>query len=942
MAQSKPISYSQIAEPNLLDPLKKELEQVNKLLGITEDNLKSVVIEAAKVAKQTPLDSFSNLEKVEKGIQDATKAIKGLDKIEKDRLKLQERLTELDDDRVKANFDLREQIRLQTKELRDNAKAAAASGDAYEQLKKETNDAQKEAKRLSVEFGENSNQANEAVKRFEDLDDQLSRVNKRMRDGRRDVGLYEKGTKQLTRAFKAFASATIVLKSLELIQNAVSQNSEGAAEFQKIWVRVTATFQVVGSRLADAFKLIQVDTNAFVVNLQLQFAKITNVFKGNSGEVEKLQKEYDNLKKESDDLKKESGGLSSIFSGLGAEIQDLIDKNVEAVDKTLEYRKAIVANQEALANQIQTQREAQAAFEDDSTSLEEQIMSGIRYRESLRETQKIEAEIAKSRQRIAELNAQANPFSLEARENLATANSELSMLLADQIETISNVEKEIQKLRNDTTELSLDFYIDDAQNRIDTNQRIIDDETQTFKRRRELLNQNDREREEANNLRAQAFNDTLQQQFEKEVRLLEERINRQEGLEKEATKRQLDLLKERGASQIDFEKILRLESSESVLQEVKNAQLSEQLAIRALEIIRERRTEIQDNAEAQRDLNRAESESNLLLNDTLLQQEALNKLQKEGVDLESVLNELSDKRLQNDIDNLKSRLIIAEVGSAEFISLNQELNDKLIEQDQKRLEKEKKIEDERKKAREKSGQAAQASFELLNELATKRSDSEIEAIDSEIEAQQRKINRLSELAAEGDEDAQNNIALTQQRQDELELRRQRQLERQQRQELAFTAIQTYTAKVEANDPSPLASTISDISVLRAFVDSLPGFYEGSEKVSDDLIATVPGKDGHVIRVDGSERILTGQQNSLVGNMSNMELAMLANKSKNEVRNVIDSQLIVSEIRELKQVTKNKPTYLGMDYDPILELVTRKVQKANKLEKIHRKTGGIWG
>jgi len=193
MAESKPIKYSQIAEPNLLDPLKKELIEVNKLLGVTEESLKSVVEEAAKIAKQTPLTSFENLEKVEKGLKDTKTAVEQLDKVERDRKKLNDRIEELDDKRIKTNFDLREQIRLQTKVLRDNAKEAADSGNAYTKLTKATNEAQKDFKKLAAEFGANSKQAKTARDAFENLDEQLREINEAAKDGRRDVGRYEKG-----------------------------------------------------------------------------------------------------------------------------------------------------------------------------------------------------------------------------------------------------------------------------------------------------------------------------------------------------------------------------------------------------------------------------------------------------------------------------------------------------------------------------------------------------------------------------------------------------------------------------------------------------------------------------------------------------------------------------------------------------------------------------
>lgn len=923
MADSKKISYDDIAERKLLDPLKKELEEVNKLLEMTENNLKGVVSEAAKIAKATPLDSFENIEQVEKSIEDTTKAIKELDKVEKDRIKLQERLAQLDDERVKANFDLREQIRRQTKELRDDARAAAESGDAYRVLVRQTNAAQAEYKRLMAEVGGSSKELKEARRNFERLDKELRAINDSAKDGRRDVGRYEKGVKSLNKTFKAFAAATVVLKILELLQNSISQNSEGAAEFEKIWVQVTTVIEVFGRRVVEAFPIIRARIENFFVSVQIGFLEFRESVNSAIDSVkeffgadttsgaEDFSKRIAELRKEQAELAKTADGdLAAAFAGLGAEIEDLTNKKVQLIDDTLRYRREIVALEQDIANLIPEQEKLRAEFENDSASLEEQIRAGVAFREQLQERFRIEETIAARRLRLAQQNAAANSVSVDAQEELSQATIEYNQLIADQAGEIAATEREIQKLRDDAVQLNLDFYVDDAQNRIDTNARIIADETQTFERRRELLEANGKEIERANDLRADALNQSL---------------------------------RERGKAELDFEDLRKRQSSEEIARIIRESGISEPLAIRALEIIRERRTELQDLAEAQRDLSMAEAESRDIQSDIVLQQRALNRLEEEGVDLEMVLNELAEARLKNDISNLRARIALAEEGSAEFITLNQELNDKLLEQDQARLDKEKKLQQERLKDLAKFGEAAQKAFTLLSDIADDRAEKRLEAIDAEINAEEARAQRLQELADQGNEDAENNLALSERRQAELEAQRQRQIERQQRQELAFTAIQTYASKVQAGDPNPLASTISDISVLRAFVNSLPGFYEGSEKVGDDLAATIPGKDGHVIRVDGSERIMTGWQNSLVGPMTNTELAMLALKERNRsAKKEANSMFIVKELQELKKVTRDKPVYLGSDYDKIAGAVVDKIKKGTKLERVHRKNGGIWG
>ena len=566
------------------------------------------------------------------------------------------------------------------------------------------------------------------------------------------------------------------------------------------------------------------------------------------------------------------------------------------------YRRQIVGLQTDIAELIPTQERLRAGFEDDSASLEEQIRAGVAFRASLQETQRLEEQIASRRLRLAQENAVANRNNIAAQEELAQATIEYNQLIADQAAEITATERELQKLRDDVTQLNLDFYIDDFDNRKTVNERIIADETQTFERRRQLLEENLRGAEEVFDLEEAALNKSLE---------------------------------ERGKAQLDFDELRQKSSSEEIARIIQESGISEPLAIRALEVLRERRTFLQDNAESQRDLNAAEAESRLLQNDILLQQEALNRLEEEGVDLQLVLRELSDARLQNDIENLRERIAVAEEGSEEFIRLNQELNDKLLEQDQNALE-------QRKEELMRFAEGAREAFSLLSDITEERAQRRIEAIDEELAAEEERAQRLRELAAEGNEDAEQNLALNEQRQAEIELRRQQQIQRQERQELAFAAIQTYAGKVQAGDPNPLASTISDISVLRAFINALPGFFEGSEKVGDDLDPTISGRDGHIIRVDGSERILTGAQNQLIGKMSNNELAMLAHKENTRSRKAEYGGAVVKEIQELKRITKEKPVYLGSDYDKIADAVISKIRKGNTLERVHKKNGGIWG
>lgn len=301
--------------------------------------------------------------------------------------------------------------------------------------------------------------------------------------------------------------------------------------------------------------------------------------------------------------------------------------------------------------------------------------------------------------------------------------------------------------------------------------------------------------------------------------------------------------------------------------------------------------------------------------------------------------EHNNELLENEISFLESKAKIQELSLKEEEKLSQlrldlakNEADQLAELQEKQLEKLK--------------EATEAVLSIVGDAISKAFEKRISEIDKEISAEEKRADRLRELAAQGNEDAQNNLAVTQKRQAELALQRERQLQKQKQSELALAAVETYSSKVTSGDKNPLASTIADVALLQAFVASLPAFYEGSERVGDDLNPTMSGKDGHLIRVDGDERILNPAQSKLIPkDMSNMQLAMLAsNAQKTTTINGGNGNnaALISEIKDLKRITESKPVYMGRDYDSNRKAITDTIASKGKLERRHRKNGSIWG
>lgn len=923
MAADK-LKYSDL-DSGALDKLNANLVEAKKnvedLIGAT----KGLVKENAKLA-QTESKTFDNVEQIketEEAINKVEKAVKDLDTLERKKLKLEQQLVEISDERAKRNAILTEQLKQRRKELREEAKEAINNRNAYQNLVKATNDAQKEFKELATVFGANSKEAAEARKRFTALDDKLRQVNEAAKDGRRDVGRYRIATEKLNNSLKKFGvgagAILIITKAFEGLQNVIGNNAEAGAGLQKVLGSVTVTFTVLLSRLVKAFPIfISLAEDGFnsltkgfkssLLEVKIFWAETKSVFGSGSDEIKKLKKELADLEKEGQSSGKSFDDLLKVFEGMPEEIEKTVKANNRLVDSTLAVRKENIVLQKEIDKRLKTQAELQNAADNENNSLLDRISAQEKLIKQTEEIDKFETQLAKNRVRLAEQNVRVFKDSIDAREELAQANTELINLEVQQFAERKAQLTELSTLEADVLEQRLDFLIDNFDNQKTINERIIGDEKTTFEERQRLQAENERLATESYDAQLAAFNERLAKQ---------------------------------GKAQLDFEKLVNESDSRLIAQEALNAGLSERLTTRLLEVIRERRTVLQDNVEAQQDLNDAVKESNELEQETALNLETVNKLKEEGVDVELVLQQLEEKRLQMEIQNLQTRIALAKDGSEERIDLEKQLSEKLLEQQQKRLEKEKEKEEKAAEQRKEIQEGVASFLEKLNEKVFNK---RISKIDEELEKEKEREDELRELARQGVQDAENNLAVTQKRQAELEREREQALKRQKAFELGLAAARAYSANVATGEGNALVKTITDISLLEAFIDNLAGFYEGTEMVSKDLNPTLKtGKDDYIIRVDGQERIFNPAQNKAISNLGsnlgNWELVRYAQIGKTldaQNANLGDNLAVLHAVNGVKKAIESKPSYLGREYDRTERSVIDSYQEKGRVTRKHYK------
>jgi hypothetical protein len=283
---------------------------------------------------------------------------------------------------------------------------------------------------------------------------------------------------------------------------------------------------------------------------------------------------------------------------------------------------------------------------------------------------------------------------------------------------------------------------------------------------------------------------------------------------------------------------------------------------------------------------------------------------------------------------------IEEKEKAELVGLENEKknNEKFLEDV---FANSKKNDEKRAKLRdEEIDRAAQTSVKMLtifeNELKEKQRLAE-EGYNKEISDREQAIDIQRRLAEAG---KANTLAFEEAEKARLEREREEEKKKEIKRQKAIAFFKAYASYVEKDPNTALTNAIRDTVLAETIAGA---FFEGSEKIENDLNpAFNTGKDDYLVRVDGQERVLTGEQNKLVGNMSNDELAKLAFAHQNGfikagatpdvfAENIKQSatlmQLInvTKELQEIKNVIYNKPE-TSFEFDKYGDYIKTTIEK----------------
>ncbi len=375
---------------------------------------------------------------------------------------------------------------------------------------------------------------------------------------------------------------------------------------------------------------------------------------------------------------------------------------------------------------------------------------------------------------------------------------------------------------------------------------------------------------------------------------------------------------------------LDLLAKELALAERKN-----ELAQSELEFNRSGTDELNAAAEAEADLFRLQTRRFTRAKEL---QSELNRARKQGQ------IEIGEDVVDDEDEGIDAEL----AREAESFKVEEEANKKRLKEEQKFQDEmaaiadeaiaddiEKTEEAERKKAelRKKQIEEAQQLITNLSDSLDKVSDKRIEKIEREQEANDKAIEEQQRRAEQG---LSNTLAFEQQKQAELEKSKEEEQKKAERRAKVLAYLSLFTEFSKENPNTAAGKALAQVAVAET-VSGL--FYEGTEKVEDDIAGKplFPGRDGYVIRVDGSERIMTGAQNNRLGGISNEDLVSIAEDSKNPQVIGIDSSGITQRLDMVIKAVQSSG--VNVQWDGLENRIETKV--INGVKKItHHKRGRI--
>lgn len=1001
----------------LLEVVKDIIGEFKAVGEAAKKAIKEIDFKKAEGAKELT-DQIKKLEEQTESLQKVTKkgieVEKDLEKIRKEETKVKKQLAGLTDEAVKGKIkfnaankaqrdELKALIVIEDKQAGTLAKLKAANAILRLEREKLNADLPEQAQRLK--------EINEEIDKNNERNDELSDKQKK---ARQNVGNYTESINEALASSEAFTSATSDLAGIQgvlagvmkVVTAALRKNEDQTKDNERATGKMGRTSQRVGrvlkTALVGALVAAGAAVGAFVTKTQegqialetltKQALGTSNVVLGRLIELGKGLVAFGGLG---------FSGVALAFKeafrpGLADDIRNVNTAVSELVKTQFQAANAARAVSSEIERRLKLEEELREVADDDTIGFRERqkaaaeltriFLTGNSALSQQSNLLRDQLEIVRERVLIAVQERVGDKIDTEALRAQITASRELSEVILSnkqllgennaliidttvldelieaekaflQKETELNSQRltdrqKIAKLLFDEVEQEVDFLIDANAQIVTSNQKVTDSEKETFETRR------------------RALDDSIQLIKEANKAVTEELAKTAEGVEGtdivQAFSDALDVsdlnrkLKDLGLAEIPINRLLEL-FKEIKIQERDFKEAGQILdeaitgggeAGERIKILKQSNAEIAILAGRITELGRVDVSA--LSSEKL--KEFGERLEEANEDLDQAREERARKLLELEIKQLEARLNLAKAGSAEFLSVEEELLGKkldlisaeeaaaldAIDKEDKARDEAAKKEDERQKKAEK--QRADAISFLENALSANANKRQ-ESLDKQIDNAKARQDEIQQAIIAGNEGASESLNKARREEEEAARAREQLLEKQKQREATLTMLRLLSTYASAGVQNPVGRASQDLLAANAFAEAF--FYRGAERVDQDgqLKKARGGRDGYRIAVDGSERVLTGKQNTKIGNLSNDILAEVGYLYRSgELVKKGASGGSTASVEELRQINKNLKSLPGkmpvshVEKDLIAGIITEVVKYGSHTRKIRQSWG----
>ena len=230
-------------------------------------------------------------------------------------------------------------------------------------------------------------------------------------------------------------------------------------------------------------------------------------------------------------------------------------------------------------------------------------------------------------------------------------------------------------------------------------------------------------------------------------------------------------------------------------------------------------------------------------------------MRQEGTFIQELDLENTEILVKHRNDYLK----FVEKGEFDRVNLHKKANLEIEIDDKLKAANQKKRQEENFKALQKSANEAMKLIELFANSRINEIDRLIEKQKQEVSASENEINRLQELASNGNNDAAESLKAEKikQAKDKQEIEN---LEKKKKNLLiTIAALNQANQFFQSGDLDGFKKASGNV---QSFINSLPTFYEGTETTIADALGSPhlnTSKDAYLARLDGKEGVLTGSK-----------------------------------------------------------------------------------